>query len=295
MPGEVFRHIHIAGSEAVDRAIPQADFCLAGQGNDVLPPGAVCQSLNDRGASNGTRRLWPPGARSTPDATLIGPPDIGTVIPPVIRWMLTHIYVSRSSHCADRLEIPPSSKCPDACIPPAIHISLCFTSMSSCSIDGRQSAAVPTSSAPVLTRARVSHGASGFFSLSSHRSTSPSLSIDPVLMPWLTRSSAPAGGAHVPMARTHSGLPTLHDDAPAKHGITVSRRTVRLARRIAGCGNRAKLATEVMIRSRWRRLAWIQWHATVASPVEVIVFADETDIHVAKVGQPGCPEDQRES
>jgi hypothetical protein len=34
MPGEVFRHIHIAGPEAVDRAIPQADFRLAGQGDD---------------------------------------------------------------------------------------------------------------------------------------------------------------------------------------------------------------------------------------------------------------------
>jgi len=39
MPGEVFRHIHVAGPEAVNRAIPQADFRLAGQGDDVLPPG----------------------------------------------------------------------------------------------------------------------------------------------------------------------------------------------------------------------------------------------------------------
>jgi len=38
MPGEVFRHIHVAGPEAVNRAIPQADFRLAGQGDNVLPP-----------------------------------------------------------------------------------------------------------------------------------------------------------------------------------------------------------------------------------------------------------------
>ena len=39
VPGEVFRPIHVAGPEAVERAIPQANFRLAGQGDDVLPPG----------------------------------------------------------------------------------------------------------------------------------------------------------------------------------------------------------------------------------------------------------------
>ena len=38
MPGEVFCHIHVAGPKAVDGTVAQADFCLAGQGDDVLPP-----------------------------------------------------------------------------------------------------------------------------------------------------------------------------------------------------------------------------------------------------------------
>src|SRR5262250_850759 len=41
MPGEVFRHIHVPWPQAVDSAIPQADFRLAGQGDDVLPPWRV--------------------------------------------------------------------------------------------------------------------------------------------------------------------------------------------------------------------------------------------------------------
>jgi len=38
MPGEVFRHMHVARPQAVEGAITQADFRLAGQGDDVLPP-----------------------------------------------------------------------------------------------------------------------------------------------------------------------------------------------------------------------------------------------------------------
>ena len=37
MPGKVFRHIHISRPQTVDGAITQADFRLAGQGDDVLP------------------------------------------------------------------------------------------------------------------------------------------------------------------------------------------------------------------------------------------------------------------
>src|SRR5262249_30848813 len=40
-PGEFFRHIDVSRPQAVDRAIPQADFRLAGQGDDILPPWRV--------------------------------------------------------------------------------------------------------------------------------------------------------------------------------------------------------------------------------------------------------------
>src|SRR5262249_15158185 len=41
MPSEVFCHVYVSRPQAVDSAIPQANFCLAGQGDDVLPPWRV--------------------------------------------------------------------------------------------------------------------------------------------------------------------------------------------------------------------------------------------------------------
>ena len=110
-----------------------------------------------------------------------------------------------------------------------------------------------------------------------------------VLMPWLTRSLG-ALLKKAPRAygwcRTRWSCATLAMTLQAKHDIAVSAETVRRwLYEIGWVWKRAKLAAKDDDPQRVERLAWIRWHAEQLQTYEVMVFADELDIHLLpKVG-----------
>jgi putative transposase len=115
-----------------------------------------------------------------------------------------------------------------------------------------------------------------------------------ILMPWLTR----ALGALLKKApraygwcRTRWSCDTLALTLQAKHGIEVSAETVRRwLHEIGWVWKRAKLAAKDDDPQRVERLAWIRWHAEQLQAHEVMVFADELDIHLLpKVGAAWMP------
>ena len=115
-----------------------------------------------------------------------------------------------------------------------------------------------------------------------------------LLMPWLTR----ALGALLKKApraygwcRTRWSCATLALTLQTKHGIEVSAETVRRwLHEIGWVWKRAKLAAKDDDPQRVERLAWIRWHAEQLQAHEVMVFADELDIHLLpKVGAAWMP------
>jgi putative transposase len=110
-----------------------------------------------------------------------------------------------------------------------------------------------------------------------------------VLMPWLTRSL----GALLKMApraygwcRTRWSCATLAATLQAKHSIAVSAETVRRwLHELGWVWKRAKLVAKDDDPHRIERLAWIRFHYENLRRHEVMVFADELDIHLLpKVG-----------
>ena len=110
-----------------------------------------------------------------------------------------------------------------------------------------------------------------------------------LLMPWLTRSLG-ALLKKAPRAygwcRTRWSCATLALTLQAKHGIEVSAETVRRwLHEIGWVWKRAKLVAKDDDPQRVARLAWIRFHHETLQAHEVMVFADELDIHLLpKVG-----------
>ena len=110
-----------------------------------------------------------------------------------------------------------------------------------------------------------------------------------ILMPWLTRSLG-ALLKKAPRAygwcRTRWSCATLAMTLQAKHGIAVSAETVRRwLHEIGWVWKRAKLIAKDDDPHRIDRLAWIRLHHETLQAHEVMVFADELDIHLLpKIG-----------
>jgi putative transposase len=116
-----------------------------------------------------------------------------------------------------------------------------------------------------------------------------------ILMPWLTRSlgtllkKAPRAYG---WCRTRWSCATLAMTLQANHGIAVSAETVRRwLHEIGWVWKRAKLVAKDDAPQRVERLARIRWQAEHLHAHEVMVCADELDIHLLpKVGAAWMPQ-----
>jgi transposase len=116
-----------------------------------------------------------------------------------------------------------------------------------------------------------------------------------IVMPWLTRS---LGALLKKAPRAYGWCRTRWSCAPlaatlqAKHGIEVSAETVRRwLHEIGWVWKRAKLVAKDDDPQRTARLAWIRFHHYTLRPHEVMVCADELDIHLLpKVGAAWMPQ-----
>jgi putative transposase len=121
-----------------------------------------------------------------------------------------------------------------------------------------------------------------------------------VLMPWLKRSLGAVLKA-APRAygwcRTRWSCATLSATLKATHGIEVSTETVRRwLHEMGWVWKRAKLVAKDDDPQRVERLARIRFHAENLQAHEVMVFADELDIHLLpKVGAAWMPEGTQEA
>src|SRR5262245_10232513 len=110
-----------------------------------------------------------------------------------------------------------------------------------------------------------------------------------VVMPWLTRSLGAllkAAPRAYGWCRTRWSCATLAATLKTKHGVEVSAETVRRwLHEIGWVWKRAKLVAKDDDPQRIERLAWIRFHHENLQAHEVMVFADELDIHLLpKVG-----------
>ena len=116
-----------------------------------------------------------------------------------------------------------------------------------------------------------------------------------VLLPWLTRSLG-ALLKKAPRAygwcRTRWSCATLAMTLQAKHGVEVSAETVRRwLHELRWVWKRAKLVAKDDDPHRTERLARIRFHHEHLQPHEMMVFADELDIHLLpKVGAAWMPQ-----
>jgi len=116
-----------------------------------------------------------------------------------------------------------------------------------------------------------------------------------VLMPWLLRSLGAvlkAAPRTYGWCRTRWSCATLAATLQAKHGIEVSAETVRRwLHEMDWVWKRAKLVAKDDDPHRIERLARIRFHYEHLSAHEMIVFADELDIHLLpKVGAAWMPQ-----
>lgn len=116
-----------------------------------------------------------------------------------------------------------------------------------------------------------------------------------VLMPWLTRSLGAllkAAPRAYGWCRTRWSCATLAATLQAKHGIAVSAETVRRwLHEIGWVWKRAKLVAKDDDPQRIDRLARIRFHHEHLQAREMMVFADELDIHLLpKVGAAWMPQ-----
>jgi transposase len=105
-----------------------------------------------------------------------------------------------------------------------------------------------------------------------------------ILMPWLKRSLGAL--LKVPprtygWCRTRWSCATLAAQLQTKHGLEVSAWTVRRwLHEMGWVWKRAKLVAKDNAPQRVERLARIRWHAEHLQAHELLVFADELDIHL---------------
>ena len=116
-----------------------------------------------------------------------------------------------------------------------------------------------------------------------------------VVMPWLTRSLGAllkAAPRAYGWCRTRWSCATLAATLKAKHGVEVSAETVRRwLHEIGWVWKRAKLVARDDDPHRIARLALIRFHHENLQAHEVMVFADELDIHLLpKVGAAWMPQ-----
>jgi transposase len=120
-----------------------------------------------------------------------------------------------------------------------------------------------------------------------------------VLRPWLKRSLR-ALLTSTPRAygwcRTRWSCATLAMELKVKHGLAVSTWTVRRwLHELGWVWKRAKLVAKDDDPQRVERLAQMRWHAEQWQAHEVMVFADELDIHLLpKVGAAWMPKGSQE-
>jgi transposase len=120
-----------------------------------------------------------------------------------------------------------------------------------------------------------------------------------VLMPWIRRSLGAllkAPPRAYGWCRTRWSCATLAAHLQAKHGLEVSAWTVRRWLHAMGwVWKRAKLVAKDNDPQRVERLARIRWHAERLHAHEVMVFADELDVHLLpKVGAAWMPQGSQE-
>ena len=116
-----------------------------------------------------------------------------------------------------------------------------------------------------------------------------------VLMPWLTRSLGAllkAAPRAYGWCRTRWSCATLAATLKAKHGVEVSAETVRRwLHEIGWVWKRAKLVAKDDDPHRVARLARLRFHHEHLQAHEVMVFADERDMHLLpKVGAAWMPQ-----
>jgi putative transposase len=120
-----------------------------------------------------------------------------------------------------------------------------------------------------------------------------------VLMPWVQRSLGAllkAPPRAYGWCRTRWSCATLALELKAKHGLEVSASTVRRWLHAMGwVWKRAKLVAKDNDPQRVERLARIRWHTEQLQAHEMLVFADELDIHLLpKVGAAWMPRGSQE-
>ena len=120
-----------------------------------------------------------------------------------------------------------------------------------------------------------------------------------VLMPWMRcslRALLKAPPRAYGWCRTRWSCATLAAQLQAKHGLEVSAWTVRRWLHAMGwVWKRAKLRAKDHDPQRVERLARIRWHTEQLQADEVMVFADELDIHLLpKVGAAWMPKGSQE-
>ena len=120
-----------------------------------------------------------------------------------------------------------------------------------------------------------------------------------VLLPWLTRSLGAllkAAPRAYGWCRTRWSCATLAATLKAKHGVEVSAETVRRwLHELGWVWQRAKLVAKDDDPHRIDRLAHMRFHAENWQPQEVMVFADELDIHLLpQVGAAWMPQGRQD-
>jgi transposase len=120
-----------------------------------------------------------------------------------------------------------------------------------------------------------------------------------VLMPRLMRSLGAilkAAPRSYSWCRPRWSCATPAATLQAKHGIEVSAETVRRwLHEMGWVWKRAKLVAKDDDPHRIGRLARIRFHAETLQAQEVMVFADELDMHLLpKIGDPGCRKGRRQ-
>src|SRR5499427_4583905 len=213
----------------------------------------------------------------------------------MVRWTSLNIHVSRSLTMPDitLLEIPPEEQAQMRAILRRARYGylLAFHILLLCAA-GRN----PTEIAAFLlcSRSRV------YRIVRAYRTGSLGIRLAPdgqlsiavqtsVLMPWLTRSLGAllkAAPRSYGWCRTRWSCAALAATLQAKHGMEVSAETVRgWLHELGWVWKRAKLVAKDDDPHRIERLARIRFHHDTLQAHEVMVFADELDIHLLpKVG-----------
>jgi Winged helix-turn helix len=199
----------------------------------------------------------------------------------VIRWMFTHINVSRRSHCAvhNLTGDTPRRASPDARRPAPralwLSVGIPYLTAVCCGPTSNGDCNLPV----VLALQRVPHCARVSRWQSRHpcRPRRSALHTAPRAYGW---------------CRTRWSCATLAATLQAKHGLEVSAETVRRwLHEMGWVWKRATLVAKDDDPHRIARLARIRFHHEHLQAHEIMVFADELDMHLLpKVGAAWMPQ-----